>query len=297
METLLNNLNGIFIALSVYFSICMITTIVSLWFIFKKENIPAYYSLIPFLNIYKYFKICGLPFWTIFVPIVNVITLYCSSYIIAKKYRFQRWQCLLAIFFPFVFLPLIAFSNRKNIDFIYNNTYIKNNKDIDKLENSLENNTNYEIEIKPEINVTPSESVSTNDELINNIEQNISMDEYVYDDVKEVYETKEDIPKPEEQDEFIEIADDIDINNLSLKNMDELEKNIEVENSTEKNIIKEEKDFKEVGPSTEAIAFGGEKKIENIDANQTKNDELKCPRCGSSLIGANGFCPGCGMKL
>ena len=44
-----------------------------------------------------------------------------------------------------------------------------------------------------------------------------------------------------------------------------------------------------------AIAFGGKEEYEN--QSQARKDELKCPRCGSSLVGANGTCPGCGAKI
>ena len=293
-----DNLFGILTFFYFYFLVCMIASIVSLWKIFKKENIPAFYSLIPFLNIYKYFKICGLPFWTIFVPVVNIITLYCSPYIIVKKYRCKRWQAILAIFLPFVFLPYIAFSNKRNIDFVYDNMYVKNNNDIDKLEKNLEKNYYDEFDSlnKNEKEIANVENI--NNTIIDNIESNIMLDEYVYDDVDEVYEQKEQLEElPTSNDNFVEIVDDVDINNLSLENMDILEENIKTENSVEKNIIKDEKEYQEVAPTQEAIAFGGEKKIENIDSKQTKNDELKCSRCGSSLVGANGYCPGCGIKI
>ena len=53
--------------------------------------------------------------------------------------------------------------------------------------------------------------------------------------------------------------------------------------------------YKQKEASNESIAFGGTKKEE--DSTHNKNEELKCPRCGSSLIGANDYCPGCGLKI
>ena len=133
---------------TIYTLFCGVVFIVSLWKIFTKENIPGYFSIIPFLNIYKYYKICSLPFWTIFVPIINIICLYCSNYVITRKYRCKKWQSLLSIFLPFIFLPYIAFSNKRNIDFLVDDLYVKNNKDIDELENNLKKDFEFDYNIK-----------------------------------------------------------------------------------------------------------------------------------------------------
>ncbi len=297
MECTMEILYGACVFLFFYTIFCSIVSIVSLWKIFEKEGIPSYYSLIPFLNIYKYFQICKLPFWTIFVPLVNVVTLYCSSFVITRKYRLKKWQSILAILFPFVFLPYIAFSDKKNIDNVYSNLYLRNSDDLEKLEKSLESNNNYEInDTIPKTSFSNEQNIS--DIIIDSVESSIMFDEFVYDDVKEIVEQDDvHIDNNVSNDVFYELDDEVEIDNLSLENVDQFEDNIKKESSVDKSIQADIKEYQEQSASQEAIAFGGEKRIENIVSVQSKNDDLTCPRCGSSLVGANGFCPGCGIKM
>lgn len=282
---------------TIYTLFCGVVFIVSLWKIFTKENIPGYFSIIPFLNIYKYYKICSLPFWTIFVPIINIICLYCSSYVITRKYRCKKWQSLLSIFLPFIFLPYIAFSNKRNIDFLVDDLYVKNNKDIDELENNLKKDFEFDYNIKKDIN-NSIENENIKETFVDSIEDNITYDEYIYDDNQSIndFGMIDNSNNTKESYDFVEI-NDISIDNLSLEKVDELEQKISTENSVEKKIETTIKDYEDNLPSDETIAFGGKRKIANIDAVKTKNDALKCTRCGSSLVGANEICPGCGAKI
>lgn len=283
-----------FYFLAFYFLVCSVSWIISLWKIFEKEKINSYYSLIPFVNVYYYFKICKLPFWTIIVPIINLITLYCSGYIITKKYRCKKWQSILAIFFPFVMLPYIAFSNKTNIDIAIEERYVKNASEIDALESMLQKNSGLELD-EEFVNTDVQNTENYNSSLISAIENEIIQDDFVYDEHQEV--ESQFSPVDLEVNEFKELDDDLNVNDLSISDMEKLEENMISENSIEKNISKDIKDYKEFKPSDEAIAFGGDKQIENINAVQTKNDYLKCSRCGSSLVGSNGICPGCGAKI
>ena len=102
----------------------------------------------------------------------------------------------------------------------------------------------------------------------------------------------------------LEILDDITPSNDNLKNekitisnLDSFENSIIANNKNDVLLNSSYKDNISTLPSTEAIAFGGEQQIENTYSSQAKNDELKCPRCGSSLVGAKGICPGCGMQV
>lgn len=286
-----------FITASIYFLMCLITFFISLWGIFKKEKIKSYYALIPFVNIYYYFKICNIPFWTFFIPLVNIITLCCAPYVITKIYMCKKWQSILAIFFPFVFLPFIAFTNKRNVNWFIDEKYVYNLNDIDQLEKSLVSQNGYEIDDDSEkINASKnSKEKMIFDSVISDIENNVQQDEYIYEDDI----VKHDIFNDTMQnvDSFKELDDNINIEELNISNIDNLEEKIKIDTSTEKKIEKNIKEYKEFGATNEAIAFGGEKRIENIHAVQTKKDELKCPRCGSSLVGARNFCPGCGTKI
>lgn len=264
--------------------------IFSLYKILKKENKKPWWAFVPILNIYIYLKICKLPFWTFFVPIINYIVLLLSPFKLAKQYRLKRYLCYLAVLFPYIFIPYIAFSKLQNIDKIYDTTYIKSAKDIEILENKLEtDNSNYIDEIN--YNTTSLISNEKNEEIINDndiiiIDEEINFDEIIYDNVETSKIT----------DDLIEINEP-SIDNLSINNIETLEDNIIQANSVEKKIETNISEYREIKPTDTAIAFGGEQKIENIASVQTKNDELKCTRCGSSLVGANGYCPGCGSAL
>ncbi len=296
MEKYFLFINQILIFEFAYFIVSYISFMISMWKIFEKESIPAYYSLIPFYNIYKYYKICRLPFWTIFIPVVNIIAFYCSFYVITKDYRCKRWICVLAIFFPFIILPYIAFSDKKNINFKYDNVFLRNNKDVSKLEDSLlamAQADNIENEFST-TSSTISVSTETNEDLPSENEQ-LVIDEYVYDDYNEV----ENIPDGQQlTDDIVELDEDLTIDELSIANFDKYEKNLDVSSSTEKNINTNIQDYKDFEISNESIAFGGEEQKEEIYELEAKNDELKCKRCGSSLVGAvNNVCPGCGAPI
>ena len=150
---------------------------------------------------------------------------------------------------------------------------------------------------------------SMTEEYIDNIEKksmaaNINEDATKYEEIIEeieVMENKEDKANTLNTDEeVIETLDDakIDVTIKSLDNLDTLEEKSIIREKNDDGIDKNEyKDFEGVQSSNEAIAFGGEERKEKVYSTQSKKDELKCSRCGSSLVGSNGFCPGCGAKI
>lgn len=138
--------------------------------------------------------------------------------------------------------------------------------------------------------------LNTQDEIsVDNIAFNdeVDFDDFVYDDN---YVEEQNLSIKNSNDSFVEINDQ-SFDDLSIDNIDLLEDNIITQNSVDKNIETNIKEYQENKPTDIAIAFGGEKQVENLVGVQTKNDELKCSRCGSSLVGANGYCPGCGSAI
>lgn len=252
-------------------------------------------AFIPFVNIYQYLKICNIPFWTFFIPGINIIVLFFSPYNLARHYRCPNWSLPLAILFPVFFLPYIAFSKLQNKDKVHKFNYIKNQNDIDKIEKQLINSNSQEfIYNDTDVETTNNVFESNIDKMIVNVENTIMQDEYVYENTDNIEEKQAtDIANIIPSD--IDFIDDSPLDNINLNNIDALEENIVQEAKKDKEIETNYQDFKTVGPSTEAIAFGGEEKMENTS--RAKVEELKCSRCGSSLVGANGFCPGCGAKL
>lgn len=292
-------IKNIFTILGILLTIFYVLFMVCLYQILKKEKIKEWYAFIPVYNIYLYLKICKLPFWTFFVPVVNIIVLVCSIFRLCKQYRMKRVHCYLAIIFPCIYLPYVAFSKLESIDKIYDTMYIKNVKDIELLEKKLEND--YQEALSDNIDINKNNKVSENniDDIISQIDNSNFkeefFDEIIYDDVNDKQDRNMEFTS-EKSEEIIGL-DDTPINELSIETIDVLDNNIAIASSIEKTINTDIKEYETIGPSSEAIAFGGEQKIENTYASQAKTEEFKCPRCGSSLIGATDYCPGCGSKL
>lgn len=298
LSTLLPILMIILIVLSF---VITISYIISFWFIFKKEEIKEIYSLIPFYNIYKIFEIVKIPFYTIFIPLVNAVVVVLLPYKLLKRYKMPRWMMILSIFFPYVLMPYIAFSSRcrKPKDM---KKAIKTLFELENIENNLESNLDiddFSYGEELQINDTVKNTfTSKTEEMIEKIERNSIVDDYYFENevVNEELETnqKNDIQILDSNiEEIVEIFDqeESSLSSSSIDYMEEQLKNnekiIHVDNA-------KYEQYKQKEASSESIAFGGAKKEENSTHN--KNEELKCPRCGSSLIGANGYCPGCGLK-
>ena len=267
--------------------IIVLICIVSVMFIFKKEKYQKYwYALIPFYGAIKYLKICKLPYWTLFIPFINVLTFIFSTYCIAKQYSCSQFLCILAIPFPFIVLPYIACANKKNknIDIEFN--YLKNNKDIDELEKNLSSLNDDLVDSREFLEIDNSLGTfpEKNDE--------VSIDEYIPDE--EIYLAEDNLVESDSND-IIELEDMDEDDNFNYETIDTIENNLKSSSKTEIDLISNKNLFNENQASEEAIAFGGEKKMEHVP--KAKVEELKCDRCGSSLVGANGFCPGCGKQL
>lgn len=289
MEPILNQILPI---IGIYSIIHYLIFCIFLWFIFKKENIKCFFSIIPFVNYYYYFKICKIPFWTFFIPVINIIVIIFMTYRISYQYHFKRKLCWLSIFVPLIFLGIIAFSKRKNRDIAINTVYIKNTKDVDELENHLlkeMNNENYKDKIIPKQTV---EEGKKNTDFIDNIERRINNDEYVYEEKDETKVV--DVLKTENNDmEILELNDEDYV--LSMDKIDNIESNVNNNFEVDKTIIKDEVEYNLKDIKDKDIAFGGKEEVDSVS--KAKKDELVCERCGSSLVGANGICPGCGAKV
>lgn len=302
--------------LIIYTIIYLIIFHISLYKIFIKERHNGYESLIPIYNLWYYFSFIRIPKWVAIIPPLNIIAFIVSPYNLAKQFDLKRFTWVIAIIFPFIFVPYIAFSDVKDKYLEVKINYYKNQKDIDKLEEKLKQN-------KDEFEVSNN---TKKDELVD-IKKDVIVDEFDYkeelveekpEEIKEFTpdpaineKLKQSINDDQAIDEVVNLSeytntsetietletderDTSSINaNVDNKEIDTLDENVSKQN--ESNLSKQIQDFKDVGPSAEAIAFGGKEQIEH--KTEAKKDELKCPRCGASLIGARGICPGCGMKL
>ncbi|MDE6142345.1 MAG: hypothetical protein K2G03_07045 [Bacilli bacterium] len=289
-----------------------------MYFILRKDKKNKRLALIPIINIYQYLKICELPFWVVLIPLCNVVMLILSPIKLAKMYRCNKLETVLGIFFPFLFINYIAFSDMTNKRINEKKMYLPNQQSVDNLDRKLIDLSNGIIEPeekeyiyfkKKKNNDVEFLSSSMTEEFIDNIEKksiynDINEDATKYEEIVEQIEVLENDQKNTkstiENNEIIETLDDARID-MTIKSLDNLsvleERNIEKEKNDDGIDKNEYKDFEGVKASNEAIAFGGEKRKEKVYSVQAKKDELKCSRCGSSLVGSNGFCPGCGAKI
>jgi hypothetical protein len=277
---------------------------ISLWFIFKKENIKEYYALIPFFNIYKLFKIINIPFYMIFIPLANIVVIDLIPYKLLKRYKREKWLEILSIFFPYIIICYIAFS-KKCVPEKNPRSAIKTLLELENIENNLENYAEINdfsfggaFDEKKEIN--KQKYISNTEEMINKMEKNAIVDDYYFENevVDEQLESKKQestIPNVDNNiTDIIEIFDQEE-NSLLTSSIDNMEEKLKNDNKIKRIDNAEYKDYKQKESSNESIAFGGKEKREN--ATHTKNEETKCSRCGSSLVGATGYCPGCGLKI
>jgi hypothetical protein len=88
--------------------------VVGLWKVFVKARQPGWAALIPIFNIYILCIIAGKPAWWIvlfLIPIVNIIASIIVFLEVAKFFGKGPGFAIGMVFFPFVFLPILGFSN------------------------------------------------------------------------------------------------------------------------------------------------------------------------------------------
>lgn len=101
------------IIISVVSLVLSILMIVSLWKLFEKANKEGWKSIIPVLNILVLLEISGLKPWNIvffFIPIVNFVYIFKTFIGLAKKFQKNAGFGVMTTFFPFIGIPILAFS-------------------------------------------------------------------------------------------------------------------------------------------------------------------------------------------
>ena len=88
--------------------------VVSMWKIFTKAGEPGWASIIPFYNAYVMCKIAGKPGWwflLLLIPLVNIVIAILIVAGVARGFGKGIGYMLGMIFLPFIFYPLLAFSD------------------------------------------------------------------------------------------------------------------------------------------------------------------------------------------
>ena len=92
----------------------VILMIASMWKIFVKANEPGWAAIIPIYNIIVLLKITGKPIWWIvlfLVPVVSFVAAILIYVSFAKSFGKSTGFAVGMILLPFVFLPMLAFSD------------------------------------------------------------------------------------------------------------------------------------------------------------------------------------------
>ncbi|MDO4742134.1 MAG: DUF5684 domain-containing protein [Candidatus Saccharibacteria bacterium] len=90
-----------------------ILVVVSLWEIFKKAGREGWAAIVPIYNVIVLLEICELPLWYIalfFIPFANIYAVFKTYIELANKFNKSAIFGVLTVFFPYVCLPILAFS-------------------------------------------------------------------------------------------------------------------------------------------------------------------------------------------
>lgn len=304
-----NAVHTLSIIVLLYFIILDIILIACTYKIYSNEKINKYYSLIPIYHFYHITKMIKLPYYLIFIPIVNLITLRIIPYKISKIYNVSKRLNNICLLFPLITLPYIVFSNKYKILHKKNIRFLRTVKDVENIENKLENDINnnaiYDDEIDYQVKDNNQNFESTIDKRIDTIEKNAIQDDFYNElimlesnnekknvEIKDSNEDNQIVDNYEIQDLF----DNNDIRNNSIETIEN-----KIEEAKNRTIIDNAnyKEYKEDEKKLTTIAFGGIEQNDKTEqsAMQRKDDKLRCPHCGSELDNNSITCPGCGKNV
>ncbi len=105
----------VLISIIIYLAI-VVLVLISWWIIFSKAGQPGWACLIPLYNIYVCLKVAGKPGWWLvmfFIPIANFVIWILTLAGIAKNFGKGSGFVVGMLFLPFIFLPILAFSDAR----------------------------------------------------------------------------------------------------------------------------------------------------------------------------------------
>lgn len=93
-----------------------IIMIVGMWKVFAKAGKPGWAAIVPIYNLIVMLEIAGKPLWWIIlflIPCVNLIMVILTYMGLAKNFGKSEAYGLGLAFLPFIFFPLLGFSDAK----------------------------------------------------------------------------------------------------------------------------------------------------------------------------------------
>ncbi len=95
----------------------LLLLIISNWVIYEKANKPGWAAIIPIYNTLVWLEIINKPWWWLLlmcIPI-GIIWYVWALNLLVKRFGYSEGFTIGVIFLPFIFLPIIAFSESKYI--------------------------------------------------------------------------------------------------------------------------------------------------------------------------------------
>jgi hypothetical protein len=82
--------------------------------LFQKAQIPSWYALVPFLNVWHFMKMIQVPFYFVFflmIPLVNLFIYIHIVFQLSKAFRQSTGFAFGLFFLPMIFYPILAFGS------------------------------------------------------------------------------------------------------------------------------------------------------------------------------------------
>lgn len=99
---------------AILYLVILIAVIAGIWKVFTKAGKPGWAAIVPIYNIIVLLDITGKPVWWIvlfLVPILNIIIAILVYLSLLKKFGKPDWHIVLIIFFAFIYIPYLGFSD------------------------------------------------------------------------------------------------------------------------------------------------------------------------------------------
>lgn len=306
LDKVLYVLNILKIIAIIYSILFIIALFISMYGIAKKEKLSYIKYLAPFYHLWYYFKLCRIPTWLLFIPILDIIALIVSPIKLAYEYKYRNWFGMLGLFFPYVILPIIAFGNHKCRRELHKKEEIRLVDQIEKIDSKYKNEEDYDTYNMNSFKSKQYDEKNGIQAKIENIEKNAAIEEG-FDDViisesvnnlKEVKEETKD--KPGTFDDVFELEETINIFDKDIRvGINEKEKEIEQQGAKKMEDTSNYQEYEKEKEKDVNIAFGGqavvERKAENVT--EARVDLRKCPQCGAEVSPDMTYCPGCNNLL
>jgi len=98
--------------------VLIILIIAGVWITFTKAGQPGWAAIIPIYNLYILVKVAGKPGWwfvLFLIPVVNIVVDAIVSIEIAKKFGEDTAFGVGLFLIPFVFFPILAFTDAQYV--------------------------------------------------------------------------------------------------------------------------------------------------------------------------------------